>query len=170
MKTEDNKITNLNKDNDNDNDNDYSNDNDNKKNNNNHNDDDDEDDYFKQIENRRQKMEERRNSKNNKKSDDEEDEDDYFKQIENRRQKIEERQNSKYIKNINNTISHSKFANKFGGTVSIKVYILNTGKSIRINCTYGDTIKDLKLMIIKNIEKDKKFKLRYNSIEGKFIK
>ena len=91
-------------------------------------------------------MEERRNSKNNKKSDDEEEEDDYFKQIENRRQKLEDKRNSKYIKNINNTISHSKFANKLSGTVTIKVYILNTGKSIRLKCGYGDSIKDLKLM------------------------
>ena len=35
-----------------------------------------------------------------------------FKQIENRRQKLKDNRNSQYIKNINNTISHSKFANK----------------------------------------------------------
>jgi len=136
------------------------------KNNNNEDEDDSEDEYFKQIESRRQKMEERRNSKNNKKSDDEEEEDDYFKQIENRRQKLEDKRNSKYIKNINNTISHSKFANKLSGTVTIKVYILNTGKSIRLKCGYGDSIKDLKLMILRNIEKDKNIKLKYHTIEG----
>ena len=89
-----------------------------------------------------------------------------FKQIENRRQKLKDNRNSQYIKNINNTISHSKFANKLSGTVTVKVYLLNTGKSIRLQCSYSDTVKDLKFVKLRSMEKNGRFKLIFHSIDG----
>lgn len=79
---------------------------------------------------------------------------------------MEDKRNSEYIKNINNTISHSKFANKLRGTLNIKVYILSQSKPFDFEVSYTDTIKDLKLKIYKHIEKDPRFKLNYKSLDG----
>ncbi len=95
-----------------------------------------------------------------------EEEEEFFRQCQNRRQKMEDKRNSDYIKNIHNTISHSKFANKLRGTLNVKIYILNHNKPFTFEVSYTDTIKDLKLKIYKQIEKDSRFKLNYKSLDG----
>lgn len=52
-----------------------------------------------------------------------------------------------------------KSAELFNVSHSIKVYLLNTLSFYKIESEQGDTIKDLKVSIIKMIEKDKKIKL-----------
>jgi len=106
------------------------------------------------------------NANTNKYLDDDE-EAEIFRQCQNRRNKTEDKRNSEYISNIHNTISHSKFANKLGGTLSIKIYILNQNKPFTFEVSYTDTIKDLKLKIYKQIERDSRFKLNYRSLDGK---
>lgn len=95
-----------------------------------------------------------------------EEEEEFFRQCQNRRQKMEDKRNSDYIKNIHNTISHSKFADKLRGTLNVKIYILNQDKPFTFEVSYTDTIKDLKLKIYKQIEKDSRFKLKYKSLDG----
>ena len=94
------------------------------------------------------------------------DEDEIFRQCQNRRDKMDDKRNSEYIKNIHNTISHSKFANKLRGTLNVKIYILNQNKPFTFEVSYTDTIKDLKLKIYRQIEKDPRFKLNYRSLDG----
>lgn len=110
---------------------------------------------------------ENKSSDNKYLEDDEEEE--FFRQCQNRRQKMEDKRNSEYINNIHNTISHSKFANKLRGTLNVKIYILNQNKPFTFEVSYTDTIKDLKLKIFKQIEKDPRFKLNYRSLEGNLI-
>jgi hypothetical protein len=97
----------------------------------------------------------------------EDNEDEYFRQCQNRRQKNDDKRNSDYIKNINNTISHSKFGNLLRGSLNIKIYILNTCCGVNFEVSYTDTIKDLKMKIYKQIENDPRFKLNYKSLGGK---
>ena len=97
---------------------------------------------------------------------DDDEEDEIFRQCQNRRDKMDDKRNSEYIKNIHNTISHSKFANKLRGTLNVKIYILNQNKPFTFEVSYTDTIKDLKLKIYRQIEKDPRFKLNYRSLDG----
>ena len=91
-----------------------------------------------------------------------------FRQIQNRHH-IQEERNNNHIKKINNTISVSKIGNKFGGVLQIKVYIFNNSTHFILQVSYNDTIKDLKLKIFKQLEKDSRFKLNYKSLDGKFF-
>lgn len=97
---------------------------------------------------------------------DDDEEEEFYRQCQNRRVNYEEKRNSQNIKHINNTISHSKFANKLKGSTHVKIYVLKYSKPFIFEISYTDTIKDLKLKIYKQIEKDPRFKLNYKSFDG----
>jgi ribosome biogenesis protein Nip4 len=94
------------------------------------------------------------------------DDDDYFKQIEQRRKKMDESANPKIASIINNTISQSKFANKFTETTKIRIYLLNTQNFTDISVGINDTIKHLKTKVFNYLEKEGKVKLKYKIIEA----
>ncbi len=94
------------------------------------------------------------------------DEDDYFRQIEQRRKKMEDSANPKIASIINNTISQSKFANKFTETTKIRIYLLNTQNYTDISVGINDTIKQLKSKVFNHLEKEGKFKLKYKIIDA----
>lgn len=101
--------------------------------------------------------------KQNDNSDGEFEEDEYFKQIEQRRLKMED--NNKFSSYVNNTMT-SKFGNKFGEAVKVRIYLFNTSHYMDLYITINDTIKDLKNKILSQIEKEGKHKLRHHIPEA----
>jgi hypothetical protein len=101
-----------------------------------------------------------------KKQDSSSDDEDYFRQIEQRRKKMEESANPKIASIVNNTISNSKFANKFTETVKIRIYLLNSQNYIDVPVGINDTFKELKTRIFNHLDKEGKVKLKYKIIEA----
>lgn len=97
-------------------------------------------------------------------------EDEYLQQIAERRKKLEEKRKSKLSENKSHSISHhSKFSNRLKGIYNVKIYIFNSDEFKNFEVSYMDTVKDLKIKIYKDIEKDSKYKLKYKSLDGKYL-
>jgi hypothetical protein len=93
------------------------------------------------------------------------DEDDYFKKIDERRRM--QSQNNKIANIVTQTVQNSKIKNKFGDNNKIRIYLLNTQHYYDFGISCSDSIRELKIKILSYLEKEQKFKLKYNIPEGK---
>jgi hypothetical protein len=89
----------------------------------------------------------------------EEEEDEYFKQIESRHNRIYKVQATKE--------SNSKFTNKFSENMKIRIYLLNSQNYYDLNISYNDTFRDVKTKVLAYIFSTNKFKVKYNTVDGK---
>lgn len=126
--------------------------------------------YFKKSEEEDSKQvtpENTLNDKEKNKDDDEDEEDDYFQQLE-ARNKIRDG-NPRLTSIANASMTHnSKFANKFSDLSKIRIYLFNTQQFSDFTVNANDTVRDLKIKILKHIIDESKYKLKYQQPEGNF--